>query len=237
MKAFLYGVALQWRIDFRRKDVLMMYYLMPLVFFFFMGGIFTSIDSSMKQTLIYAMTIFAVCAGAFVGVPSSIIGFYGSNMKNVYRVGGIPLWTTMVNSFISAMLHLFLVSIIIAVLSPLVFGAEPVSEVFPYLIITLSFMLAAISIGMLLGLFIQSQARLSMVAMILFLVSIMLSGIMLPDQFLPEVLKSASEVLPSRWAFNAMIGNDVIENILPMLAVFFASTIISTIRLRKIGNE
>ena len=58
MKAFAYGVWLQWKIDFRKKDVLMMYYIMPLAFFLFMGGIFSSIDPGMKQTLAYACLLY-----------------------------------------------------------------------------------------------------------------------------------------------------------------------------------
>jgi hypothetical protein len=40
MSAFLYGVVLQWKLDFRNKGVLLTYYVVPLVFFAFMGGIF-----------------------------------------------------------------------------------------------------------------------------------------------------------------------------------------------------
>lgn len=195
MKAFIYGALLQWKIDFRRKDILIMYYLMPLVFFLLMGGgIFTSIDPRMKQNLIFAMMVFDVCAGAFVGAPTSIEGFYGIDMRKAYVVGGVPLWTTLVNSFISAMLHLFIVVIIIMMLSPILFGAEAISEILPFLGVTVCFMLSAISIGMLLGLLIKTPARLSMVTMIVFLFSIMLSGIMLPDEFLPEALKYLSVV-------------------------------------------
>ncbi len=93
MSGILYGIRLQWKIDFRRRDVLIMYYIMPIVFFLFMGGIFASIDPNMKRTLIYAMTIFAVCAGGLNGAPASVMGFYSGDMKKAYKVGGIPLWT------------------------------------------------------------------------------------------------------------------------------------------------
>lgn len=37
MNAFLYGVALQWKLDLRNKGILLSYYIVPLVFFAFMG--------------------------------------------------------------------------------------------------------------------------------------------------------------------------------------------------------
>ena len=43
MSAFLYGVALQWRMDIRSRSLLITCYAVPLVFFVFMGGVFTSI--------------------------------------------------------------------------------------------------------------------------------------------------------------------------------------------------
>lgn len=47
MSGFLYGVALQWRLDIRSKSLLVICYIIPLIFFLLMGGIFTSV--SMEQ--------------------------------------------------------------------------------------------------------------------------------------------------------------------------------------------
>ena len=44
MKAFLYGTALQWRLDLRSKSLLITCYVVPLLFYALMGGIFTSIN-------------------------------------------------------------------------------------------------------------------------------------------------------------------------------------------------
>ena len=52
MKAFLYGTALQWRLDLRSKSLLITCYVVPLLFYALMGGIFTSINPESKATLI-----------------------------------------------------------------------------------------------------------------------------------------------------------------------------------------
>ena len=43
MNGFLYGVALQWKLDLRSKSLLITCYIVPLIFFLLMGGIFTSL--------------------------------------------------------------------------------------------------------------------------------------------------------------------------------------------------
>ena len=60
MKAFLYGVGLQFKMDIRSKTMLITCYLVPLVFFFFMSGIFTSVDPTAVNTLIPSMSVFVI---------------------------------------------------------------------------------------------------------------------------------------------------------------------------------
>lgn len=43
MGAFIYGVSLQWKLDIRSKTLLITCYIVPLLFFGIMGGIFTSV--------------------------------------------------------------------------------------------------------------------------------------------------------------------------------------------------
>ena len=52
MGAFLYGTALQWRLDIRSRTLLITCYVVPLLFFAMMGGIFTSVNPSARETLV-----------------------------------------------------------------------------------------------------------------------------------------------------------------------------------------
>ena len=58
MNGFLYGVALQWKLDLRSKTMLITCYVVPLLFFAVMGGIFTSIMPESSETLIQSMSVF-----------------------------------------------------------------------------------------------------------------------------------------------------------------------------------
>ena len=76
MRAFLYSLFLQWKLDLRNKDILLTYYLIPLAIFVFMGGIFTSINPTAKETLIQQMTVFGVTVGAILGTPTQLVNIY-----------------------------------------------------------------------------------------------------------------------------------------------------------------
>ena len=67
MKAFFYGVGLQFKMDIRSRTMLITCYLVPLVFFFFMSGIFISIDPAAVKTLIPSMSVFVVTMSALIG--------------------------------------------------------------------------------------------------------------------------------------------------------------------------
>ena len=194
MDAFLYGAMLQWKLDLRNKVILLTYYVVPLVFFGFMGAIFSSINPEAKNSLIQSMTIFGVTMGAFLGTPPPLIELYGSDIMKAYKVGGIPLWTAAVNNFISAFFHLFIMSFIIFLLAPLAFGAKVPENISVYFFALTVFIIVSLSVGTALGLLIKSISKLTIFSQIIFLPSLMLSGIMFPTSLLPSVLEKAGMI-------------------------------------------
>ena len=71
MRGFLYGVYLQWKLDIRSKTMLITCYLVPLLFFAMMGGIFSA--TLPERALIPYMTVFGVTMGALIGLPPSLV--------------------------------------------------------------------------------------------------------------------------------------------------------------------
>ena len=111
MGAFIYGVSLQWKLDIRSKTLLITCYIVPLLFFGIMGGIFTSVIPGAGDTLIQSMTVFGVTLGALIGLPPSLVEIYGSDIKKVYLANGVPLYLGIALANISAFIHLFIMSI------------------------------------------------------------------------------------------------------------------------------
>jgi len=238
MNAFLYGVILQWKLDLRNKGVLLTYYVVPLVFFAFMGGIFSSINPASKDTLIQSMSIFGVTMGAILGAPTPLVELYASEIKKAYKVGGIPLWIASANNFISAFIHLLIMSIVIFFAAPLVFGAKIPGNAGLYFVALAVFIIACLAVATVLGLFIKSASKLTMIAQFIFLPSIMLSGIMFPINMLPKVLATVGKILPATWGFKLMTSNVFdVKLLIPLVVIMLLSIGISWYKLLKISLE
>lgn len=238
MTAFLSGIALQWKLDLRNKQILMTYYIVPLVFFGFMGGIFASINPEAKDTLIQSMTIFGVTMGAILGAPTPLIELYGSEIRKAYKVGGIPLWAAAANNFISAFIHLFITSIIIFFIAPVAFGAKIPGNPAVYFIFLAVFVMACLGLGTVLGVFIKNSSKLVMFSQFIFLPSIMLSGIMFPYEMLPEPLQIVGKILPATWGFKLMgESNPDLISILPLLAILVGGIILSIWKISKMKED
>lgn len=234
MSGFLYGVALQWKLDIRSKSLLVTCYIVPLIFFLLMGGIFASIMPDMKGTLIQSMIVMGVSMGAFIGLPPSLIETYGSDIKKVYSANGVPLYMGLSTMFISAFIHLMITCIVMMLLAPLLFGATLPAQL-PLFFLALSiYIIVSLSIGSILGLIVKNQAKLTMIAQLVFLPSIMLSGIMFPIDLLPDFLKYVGRIFPASWGYRLMLdGGFRFENLWYLILVFLLATIACGILLKK----
>ena len=234
MNGFLYGVVLQCKLDIRSKSLLITCYIIPLIFFLLMGGIFTSVMPDMKSTLIQAMLVLSVSMGAFVGLPPSLIETYGSDIKKVYKANGVPIYLGLVTMFLSAFVHLMTVCIAIVLLAPILFEAALPVQLPIFFAALALYILVSLSIGSILGLIIKSQAKLTMIAQLLFLPSIMLSGIMFPLDFLPDFLKTIGRIFPAFWGYRLMLDDGFcLGNLGYLICVFFAAVILCGILLKK----
>ena len=234
MNEFLYGLVLQWKLDIRSKSMLITCYLLPLIFFAFMGGIFTSVNPEARNTLIQSMSIFGVSMGALVGLPPSLVEIYSSDIKKVYKANGIPLYLGVVTHFISAFIHLFIMCSIIFFVAPIIFDAVIPTNLFVYFVSLAVFIATTLSIGCVFGLVMKNISKLTMISQIVFLPSIMLSGIMFPIEMLPKALEYVGKLFPAAWAFKTMTSGDF-DFILyvPMLLIFVIAVTICGFVLSK----
>ena len=234
MNGFLYSVVLQWKLDIRSKSLLVTCYIVPLIFFLLMGGIFTSVMPDMRNTLIQSMIVMSVSMGAFIGLPPSLIETYGNDVKKVYKANGVPIYLGLITMFLSAFIHLMISCIIILSLAPILFKATlPVQ--LPLFVLALAvYIIVSLSIGSILGLTVKNQAKLTMIAQLVFLPSIMLSGIMFPITLLPDFLETIGRIFPAFWGYRLMLDNGFCpENLWYLILVFCAAVIICAILLNK----
>ena len=237
MSAFLYGVSLQWKLDIRSKTLLITCYIVPLLFFAVMGGIFTSVMPEARYTLIQSMTVFGVTMGALIGLPPSLVEIYSSDIKKVYKANGVPLYLGLVLTNISAYIHLFIMSIILYIAAPLAFNAEIPENPVLYFASLAIFIAVSLSIASIIGLAVKDQAKTSMVSIIIFLPSIMLSGIMFPIELLPKAFEMVGKIFPASWGYKVMADSTFqLENLLPLIVILILAICVCGILLRKVDK-
>ena len=237
MSAFLYGVSLQWKLDIRSKTLLITCYIVPLLFFAVMGGIFTSVMPEARYTLIQSMTVFGVTMGALIGLPPSLVEIYSNDIKKVYKANGVPLYLGLVLTNISAYIHLFIMSIILYIAAPLAFNAEIPENPVLYFASLAIFIAVSLSIASIIGLAVKDQAKTSMVSIIIFLPSIMLSGIMFPIELLPKAFEMVGKIFPASWGYRVMTDSTFqLENLLPLVAILILAICVCGILLRKVDK-
>ena len=220
MNCFLYSLALQWKLDIRSKSLLVTFYIVPLLFFLIMGGIFTSVMPGMRTTLIQSMIVMSVSMGAFLGLPPSLVEIYGSDIKRIYNANGVPIYLGLLTMVLSAFVHLMMTCIVILLLAPILFKASLPTQLPIFLLSLTIYIIVSLSIGSNLGLTLKNQAKLTMIAQLVFLPSIMLSGIMFPISLLPDFLQVIGHVFPAYWGYHLMLDKGLrFENLWYLILV------------------
>jgi ABC-2 type transport system permease protein len=238
MNAFLYSVGLQWKIDLRNKGILITYYIVPLLFFGFMGSIFSSINPQAKDTIIQSMSIFAITMGAIIGSPTPLVALYGSEIKKAYKASNIPLSMPAISNFISAFINLFIVSLIIFFVAPIAFNSPLPPNIPLYFLGLIIFILVSVSVGTLLGLLVKNTSKITMISQLIFLPSLMLSGIMFPTSLLPKEFENVGKIFPATHSMKIMTSSTFdIAMFLPLIIILALMILISALKISKISVE
>ena len=238
MNCFLYSLVLQWKLDIRSKSLLVTFYIVPLIFFLIMGGIFTSVMPEMGSTLIQSMIVMSVSMGAFLGLPSSLVEIYGSDIKKIYNANGVPIYLGLVTILLSAFVHLMMTCIVILLLAPILFKASLPTQLPIFLLSLTIYIIVSLSIGCILGLTLKNQAKLTMLAQLVFLPSIMLSGIMFPISLLPDFLQVIGHVFPAYWGYRLMLDKGLrLENLWYLILLTCIAVMIGILLLNKQKSE
>ena len=245
MKAFFKHLLVQFKMDIRERGTLMTYYLIPLIFYFVMGAVLSSINPLSGQTLAASMVIFAVTMGAVLGIPVPIVKMRESGVLRAYRVFGIPEWAVLCIQSVSAFLHHLVVSMIIFATAPLFFGASYPQNIIAYFVTLFILLFSSIMLGLLIGVTARSQPIATMLSQAVFLPTVMLGGIMFPVSMLPEPLKVVGRIFPATHIMQAFLGlafwlpteSNATISLLITAGIGVVSAGLTVVRFRAIGRS
>ncbi|MDR1540933.1 MAG: ABC transporter permease [Clostridiales bacterium] len=197
MKAFLVQLRIQVKSDLRDKGILMVYYLVPLVFYAVMGSIMKTLEMDSGTPLNFSITIFALSMSAFLGMPQALVKARETGILDAYKAAGIPAWSMPLATIVISTFHIMIVALVILFSAPYLFASELPGNIGLYLLAVLLIALCSETLGALLSCFVKKQNTLTLVSQCLFLPTIMFSGIMFPANLLPKPMQWIGEILPA----------------------------------------
>jgi ABC-2 type transport system permease protein len=206
MNAFAAHFAFEFRTGIRNKTLLLMNYLFPLGFYLMMGLIMTEINPLFQDAIIPAMTTFAILAATMLGLPDPLVNARESGIFRSYKINGVPVASILAIPALTTMLHLTIVVGIIAGTASWLFDAPLPSNWLNYLVVFLAVSFSCTGLGVLIGVVSPSTRMTVLYSQIIFVPSMLLGGLMMPYDMLPEAAGKAAQLLPATLAMNAFNG-------------------------------
>jgi ABC-2 type transport system permease protein len=203
MKAFAMHLGFEFRFGIRNKTLLLMNYLFPLGLYALLGSLMGEINPGFLTTVIPAMSLFAIMSGALLGMPDTLVNARNAGIFRSYKINGVPVLSLLTIPVITSMLHALLVTAIIAVTAPLIFGGQAIVNWAGFLLVFLVAAFALAGAGALIGV-VSSNSRMTvLLSQLVFLPSMILGGLMLPVSILPAALAKVALLLPTSYAMDA----------------------------------
>ncbi len=197
MNGYTFHLTYDFKTGLRDKSLMLMNYLFPLAFLAMAGLFMAQINPFFTELMVPGMVVFAVMSSALLNLSSTMITEREAGIYRSYRVNGVRAVSLVTIPVAGHLIHAFLVSVIITVLSILVFGGTaPVHWGWFFLV----FILVSLSLstfGLLIGIVSPSQRAGLLFAQGFYIPSVVLSGIMVPQDMIPENLNFLVSLLPA----------------------------------------
>jgi len=206
MKAFAHHLAFEFRSGLRDRGHLLMNYLFPLVFFALMGGLMTKINPAFGATLIPAMSLFALMCGNLLSLPAALVASRESGLFRSYRINGVPAWAALLIPPLANLIHMALVTVLIAFLGHLLFTAPLPGSWGHFCLSWLGVEASLAGLGVLIATIASSGRTVVLVSQLVYIPSIILGGLMMPASVLPPGLARLSLIFPASHGMRAFAG-------------------------------
>ena len=232
MRAFTHHFAFEFHTGIRDKTLLLMNYLLPLGFYLMMGAVMTEeVNPTFRENMIPAMVVFAALAAALLGLPTPLVNARENGIFRSYKINGVPAASILVIPALTTMLHLVVVTVIITATAPVLFDAPLPANGVGFALTFLMAAFACTGFGVLIGVIAPNSQMTVLYSQLIFLPSMLLGGMMMPYNDLPDGVQRAAQLLPATHAMNAFreLAQDLTANFDPYgsLAILFISGLLA----------
>jgi len=206
MTALVNHFAFEFKTGLRNATLLMMNYLFPLGFYVMMGLVMTQINPMFAETMIPAMVVFSAMASTLLGMPTPLVESREAGIYRSYRINGVPAANILLMPVLTTVFHVLIVSVIIALTGAPLFGGVTPEHWLAFAGVTLVTVLSCAGIGSLIGVVAKDSRAVVLFSQLIFLPSMLIGGVMMPLDVLPESVRPFSLLLPTSHAMQAFLG-------------------------------
>ena len=186
MTAFITHLGFEFRAGLRSTTAMLLFYLFPLGFYFAMGVVMVEINPAFGDVLIPAMIVVTAMAGTVLGLPAQLVEAREAGIHRSFKVNGVPAASILLVPTISAMVHVTIVSIIIAATAGPLFGVARTTN-WPALVLLTVLVAATFSaVAALIGVVSNGPRGTVLWGQLVFLPSMLIGGLMIDLSLLPE---------------------------------------------------
>ena len=200
MKAFLHHLAYDFKTGIRDRSLLLMNYLFPLAVFLLISALMVKLNPPFQELMLPAMTLFAILSSALLSLPNTLVGARESGVFRSFRINGVPTGAVLAIPPLGGLVHMAVVALVVAVLGTRLFGGAGPLDAAGYAAAGLLSYFSIAGIGALIGVAAASSRATVLVGQFIYLPSILLGGLMVPQSVLPGALARISLLLPTTHA-------------------------------------
>jgi ABC-2 type transport system permease protein len=206
MRAFAHHFSFEFHSGLRDKNQMLMNYLFPLSVYALLSLLMTQVNPLFKDTMIPAMTVFALLGSMLLGLPGPHVEAREAGVFRSYKINGVPAISILAIPALATALHMVLVAAIIALTAPLLFGGRAPSDWLGFGLVFLAVTFACAGLGLLIGVISGNSRSTVLWSQLIFLPSMIVGGMMIPTSMLPAAIGRIAWLLPAAQAMNAFQG-------------------------------
>jgi len=206
MNAFVQHFTYEFKTGLRNPSLLLINYLFPLGFYAMMGLIMTAINPLFTATMIPALVIFAIVASTILGMPSPLVEAREAGVYRSYKINGVPAASILAIPGLTTGFHALISAAIISITAPIFFGGDAPVHLGAFVGITVLTAFTSASLGMLIGVISENSRATILWSQLLFLPSMLIGGLMVPLEMLPEGVRPFSALFPAAHAMELFTG-------------------------------
>lgn len=197
MAGLLKLIKAQTQVALRNKQIILCYYIIPLIFFFIFGAVLVKMDASAKESLPVSMTIFSISMGTLLGLSESINSLMKVEYFKAFYVMNVRIYKIILAEQISCGIHMIVQSCLIIILSRIFFDSGLLFQNTKCIFALFLYLIFVILVSSIIGLIAKGKNVVMVLGQLCFFITVFLGGIMFPISFLPELLQKIANVIPA----------------------------------------